>query len=124
MNAIHILDRTLKHLAENGSVSHEEYQDLETIFVDCYNRVWNVDDFVEMGYLLALGVPSIPEEEENGMHKDDDGDACDCDVRECGYNSEGEAICPKCGASAENLSLVHGDHGMRCDLCKETFTCP
>lgn len=58
------------------------------------------------------------------MHKDDDGDDCDCTERECGYGVDGEAICPKCGADSERLSLVHGDHGNRCDNCGETFTCP
>ncbi len=58
------------------------------------------------------------------MHQDDDGRDCDCQERECGYDKDREPTCPDCGAGVDDLSLVCGDHGYRCDKCAATFTCP
>lgn len=58
------------------------------------------------------------------MHKDDDGEDCDYSERECAYGAGHDPICPDCGASDDEMSLVHGDHGFRCGKCNATFTCP
>ena len=57
-------------------------------------------------------------------HKDDDGEPCNCNSQECGYDNNDEPICPECGASEDNINLVCGDHGNRCEKCNATFCCP
>lgn len=55
-------------------------------------------------------------------HTDDDGNPCNCEDQECGYDIEGEAVCPEC--ASEDFDLVCGDHGCRCCECGATFCCP
>jgi len=62
------------------------------------------------------------EVDRDGEHTDDDGNPCDCMSQECGPN----ASCPECGAKyrGNNISLVCGDHGCKCNKCGATFCCP
>ena len=88
---------------------------------DLLNRVTDAD--LENG-IVDNDEDDFAEDEdcEGFSHYNDDGEGCDCDAQECGPNGS----CPECGAKyrGNNISLVCGDHGCKCNKCGATFTCP
>ena len=100
----------------DGFLCHGDCQDITT-------GIKFPDGTVECS---VCGWISTEDEDEDfyldGDHRDDDGEPCNCTEQECGPKGS----CPECKATwkSGHLSIVCGDHGVRCDKCNATFTCP